>query len=169
MDVRAYIKERVREEDRGFSSPCWIWQLSLDAYGYAQGSPRGRVCKIHRFTYEELVGPIPAGLVSDHLCRNRNCVNPGHIEPVTNLENVRRGRAAQKWTHCKRGHELSGANLKLDHRGRQSCRLCAHLSYVERRAAARANSSAGGGAVKLTRRPRVAQGMVSHSHSEVDL
>lgn len=85
----AVTVKRVRwiAEDRGFSSPCWIWQLAKDQWGY--GRVGGGLA--HRLMYEERNGPIPDGLEIDHLCRQPSCVNPDHLEPVLHLENVRRG------------------------------------------------------------------------------
>lgn len=79
--------------------------------------------------YEALLGPIPAGYVLDHTCRNRACVNVQHLEVVTNTENIRRGQSipalnARK-SHCKRGHELAGANLYRTPKGRH-CKACQH-------------------------------------------
>lgn len=79
------------EEDRGFDTPCWIWQKALTAAGYGQGWDGSRVVKAHRWMYERLVGPIPHGHVLDHLCNQRACVNPVHLRPVEQRENVRRG------------------------------------------------------------------------------
>ena len=81
----------------------------------------------HRFSYETLVGPIPEGKILDHLCRVRMCVNPDHLDVVTHGENLRRGfgttglRARQ--THCIRGHELSGRNVKV-YGGKRYCLTC---------------------------------------------
>lgn len=77
-------------EDRGHTSPCWIWQLSLDTSGYGHLCRGGRKMSAHRWYYERHVGPIPAGAELDHLCRVRACCNPGHLEPVTSAENTRR-------------------------------------------------------------------------------
>ena len=90
---------------------CWVWKGAPIKNGYGQYRRKGtRSCYVHRLVYEALVGPIPEGKFLDHLCRNRLCVNPGHLEIVTNRENVLRGVGptavnAQK-THCKRGHPL---------------------------------------------------------------
>lgn len=71
---------------------CWIWQWALHPEnGYGIWNVRGkRGQQAHRHYYEMLVGPIPEGLTIDHLCRNRPCVNPAHLEPVTSQENRRR-------------------------------------------------------------------------------
>jgi hypothetical protein len=96
VDERFWIKIRITE------SECWQWIGALSLDGYGQFSPKKGVNKrAHRWAYERFIGPIPEKLTLDHLCRNKQCVNPWHCEPVTFSENVRRGaiyRASQKNT-----------------------------------------------------------------------
>jgi hypothetical protein len=73
--------------------------------------------------YETFIGPIPENLVIDHLCRNRACQNPFHLEPVTPEENTKRGARATM-THCKNGHPFSGLNLVFSSSGSRICRIC---------------------------------------------
>lgn len=89
------ITERWTIEDRGHDTPCWIWQLSLKGNGYGQLMAGGRNQPAHRYYYEQIHGALPRRMQLDHLCRVRRCVNPEHLEPVTNGENCRRG------TNCK--------------------------------------------------------------------
>lgn len=99
-------------------SGCIEWTGRIDRYGYGQFGPGGRnVANVgaHRWSYEHHVGPIPAGYQVDHLCRNRKCVNPDHLEAVTPRENVLRSAspasANARKTHCSEGHPLSGDNI----------------------------------------------------------
>lgn len=121
-----FFSKVVRDPD----TECWEWMASKQSNGYGRfgvGGRDGRGLRAHRVAYELLVGPIPAGLEIDHLCRNRGCVNPAHMEPVTHHENMLRGdtlpakEAAQ--THCKRGHLFDEANT-YRRRGSRECRAC---------------------------------------------
>jgi hypothetical protein len=87
-------------------SGCWEWQGSRNQLGYGRS---GKTYS-HRVAYEKAVGLIPEGLDLDHLCRNRGCGNPSHLEPVTHYENCRRGSQANQ-THCVNGHAFDGDNL----------------------------------------------------------
>ena len=95
---------------------CWNW-TACTHQGYGRFNHNGSAVLAHRLSYELLVGPVPTGLTLDHLCRNRKCVNPAHLEPVTRGENVLRGESLQaqnaRKTHCPRGHLLSGENMSL--------------------------------------------------------
>lgn len=135
---------RVRE-DAG--TGCWVYTGLLSQYGYGQidtGGADGRTRCAHIVAYELVVGRVPAGLVLDHTCRNRACVNPAHLEPVTARENVLRSDAPSalnaRKTHCPLGHPLSGANLirRADRRGRgcRECQRAATRAWRARKAAA---------------------------------
>lgn len=109
---------------------CWIWRGRFVKHHYRGGYGRfdiaGKGKLAHRLSYEWLIGPVGEGLELDHLCRNRACVNPDHLEPVTHAENMRRGAHAMK-THCPKGHEFVGHNLVLyTARGwtERRCRAC---------------------------------------------
>lgn len=103
---------------------CIPWWGRMHTAGYGVLSLRGREVYAHRMVYEECFGLIPAGLQIDHLCRNRACVNPAHLEPVTHLENQRRGAAAKR--SCKYGHDWSDPkNVYVRNNGRRWCAACA--------------------------------------------
>lgn len=121
------------------SSECWIWTAAKQK-GYGHFVSDGHHYRAHRVAYEWLVGSIPAGLQIDHLCRNRACVNPDHMEPVTRKENIARGFSLsarrKRQTHCQRGHEFDPVNTYIDKLGRRNCRTCGMLRARARRAAA---------------------------------
>lgn len=107
---------------------CWIYTDCGDWLGYGRMTVDGHQIRPHRFAYELFIGHIPKGLVIDHLCRNRKCVNPNHLDLVTQRENVLRSPTAPasinaRQTHCKRGHPLSGDNIKI-YNGRRNCLTC---------------------------------------------
>ncbi len=138
----------IRLSDAG----CWLWTSAQDGRGYGTfGRPGGRQrshnLRAHRVAYELLVGPIPAGLEIDHLCRVPLCVNPAHLEPVTRRENILRGIGPQTisarvvtQTHCKRGHLYDDKNTRWTRAGTRACRACLAIGARRRWAAARALS-----------------------------
>jgi hypothetical protein len=114
---------------------CMLWTASLGSDGYGlfglkKGSKWHRIGS-HRAAYEHFIGPIPEGLELDHICRNRRCVNPSHLEPVTHRENIFRGvgiaPAYAARTHCKNGHLYDAANTKWRNKSRV-CLACVKIN-----------------------------------------
>lgn len=125
---------------------CWIFHGSDgNQWGHQRWQVNGKRHLVHRWMYERLVGPIPAGLVLDHLCRVPACCNPDHLEPVTQAENVRRGESllglnARK-THCKRGHAFDVSNTHVTPQGYRQCRTCRNAAARRYQQAARARAN----------------------------
>jgi hypothetical protein len=132
---------------------CWEWTSLERVNGYGKftfGGRRGKQVRAHRFSYELTVGPIPKGLVLDHLCRNTLCVNPAHLEIVTRAENIHRGENPNILIHhgdfCSKGHRLTPENVYLNPNKRCSsgfarrCRTCMR-EYEKRRVRSKSNAS----------------------------
>jgi hypothetical protein len=106
------------------NSGCWLWLGHLCRKGYGRYKLRGKLNLAHRFAYEALAGAIPVGLQCDHLCRTRCCVNPEHLEPVTQAVNSARGRSHwRERTHCPHGHEYAPENTARTKKQRY-CKEC---------------------------------------------
>lgn len=137
-----------RYVDKSGPGGCWLWTGTILARGYGQfwvgPGHRGLRVRAHRFAYEMLVGPIPDGLVIDHLCRVPLCVNPAHMEPVTGRVNIRRGIGPSavnaRKTHCHRGHPFTPANTLL-YRGSRCCRACMRAASQRARDRRRAQAA----------------------------
>lgn len=113
--------------DKRSPNECWAWTAAIASTGYGAFSIGKRYILAHRFAYESTIGPIPEELTLDHKCRNRACVNPAHLEPVTRGANTLRGKTISAEntlkTHCPQGHEYSETNTYYlkNHRNCRSC------------------------------------------------
>ena len=124
------------------SPGCWQWTDKPGDHGYGTLSIDNRTHLAHRLAYEWLVGEIPAGSQLDHLCRNRSCVNPTHLEVVAQRENILRGTSPSALnavkTHCDHGHEFDAANTYIrPDNGARMCRECKRIRDRARAAVTR--------------------------------
>jgi hypothetical protein len=128
------IPERIRNKI-DFTENCWIWKKKVSKAGYGRYSVRRKNLPtkdytVHRIIYELLVGPVPQGLELDHLCRNRRCCNPAHLEAVTHKVNNNRGMGPSginsRKTHCKNGHAFTEENTcyLMNPKQKRRCRIC---------------------------------------------
>lgn len=119
-------------------SGCWQWLGHTTKDGYGRINADGKSRGVHRVMFEREYGPIPDGLQIDHLCRNRRCANPDHMEAVSPAENTRRGLAGainRNKTECPQGHPYDAQNTYRFPDGRRACRTCnrdAQRRYVAR-------------------------------------
>ena len=150
-DVNAHVKEQVQvirgPADERFwpkvdaFGDCWEWTAGKNKYGYGLFRFKNRSYLAHRFAYETLVGDIPEGEELDHLCRNRACCNPDHLQAVTRRVNVLRGFATSglnaRKTRCPQGHAYDEANTYISKtNGGRQCRACSReymQGYHERK------------------------------------
>jgi len=133
MPIVDHLPTNMRNKIRVAENDCWEWTGAIQSRGYGCVGYSGKTTLTHRLSYELLVGPIPEGLHIDHLCRNRACCNPGHLEAVIQGVNTLRGVSfsainATK-THCRHGHEYTADNTYTDKRGSRSCRTCRTASH----------------------------------------
>lgn len=119
--MRTWSGPKYVVEDRGYETPCWIWQGKLNSSGYGP----------HVREWEKVNGPVPAGRQLDHLCRVRVCINIDHMEPVTPRENTLRSANPEITrqrhaviTHCPQGHEYTPENTRLKQRKSGANRIC---------------------------------------------
>lgn len=138
---------------------CWVWQRGTTGEGYGEKwlTELGRSVMAHRWYYARRFGAIPEGLVIDHLCRNRRCVNPAHLEPVTSGVNVLRGegppaRNARK-THCKHGHSFDEENTRITSAGTRECIQCDRNLSAQYRQRRKERVASGESVVPVSPRP----------------
>lgn len=157
MSPTTWDRDSIASRYRIETSGCWKWLGPVHRYAdgtpsYGSAAQGGRKLPAHRLTYELFVGSIPAGLDLDHLCRNRRCVNPAHLEPVTRRENIMRSPVAlpalnEAKTHCTHGHEYTPENTVIQvvpwGKGFQrACRTCKYAAIRRYSARKRAQKRA---------------------------
>lgn len=119
-------------QNRRIEGDCWIWTGHLNPDGYGKLYHRGRTHYVHRLAYEAFIGPYPDWATqTDHLCRNKSCFNPEHLEAVTARTNMLRGMAptalAVRTGVCLRGHALTPENVYVQPSGKRNCRKCSRI------------------------------------------
>lgn len=129
MPPKSMTGERFLSRIAADVGGCWNWLGNTYPDGYGQVRHDGRCMGAHRWSFSHFVGPIPAHLEVDHICRNRACVRPDHLQLLSHGENCRRARLGWTKRACIRGHRLAGDNLELDSKGRRVCRECKGIRY----------------------------------------
>lgn len=126
-------KDRPISTYRPDLGKCWLWIGSIDDEGYGWFNYHSKQVRAHRYSYQLANGPFQKGLIADHLCRIRNCVNQNHLEQVTIKENLLRGKQFAREnpaTHCRNGHLYE--HLKYGESPKRHCYVCARLNERER-------------------------------------
>lgn len=107
---------------------CWEWIACTNNDGYGRFRLNGKPQLTHCLSYEDKFGKIPKGLELNHICRNRHCVNPDHLEAITHKENIQKGISANRnKTHCPQGHEYTEKNTYIHPSMKRMCRTCRQI------------------------------------------
>lgn len=142
------MTEKLLSNRRIEPTGCWVWTGPLTTHGYGATNFQRRQVKAHQAAFRIWKGEVPAGMCIDHLCRNRACFNPDHLECVTVRENTLRGvgpsAVAATVTHCPSGHEYTEPNTYVSRKGQRVCRVCRATQNREYRARAKATGQEGG-------------------------
>lgn len=138
-DVALAIAKRFIRENKTYNKKtnCWNWNFAPNGKGYSQILILRKMVRVHRVSYVLFKGELKEGYVIDHLCRNRRCMNPDHLEQVKQRENLERGvgtmiKVNREKTHCKNGHEYTKENTIIQDHGNyigRSCRKCSREYY----------------------------------------
>lgn len=138
IDITKYDAQGILGQSE-ITSTCWLWMGSKYSNGYGKIGRVGHM--VHRIAYELIKGEVPKDMCLDHLCRQRNCINPDHLEVVTLVENVMRGESQHainsRKTHCEKGHKFTEENTyRRKDRQTRECRTCrsnAVARYIARK------------------------------------
>lgn len=133
-------EERFWPRVKATPEGCWEWQGNRNNVGYGLFKLNRRYVVAHRFAYEAMISEIPDGLEIDHLCRNRACVNPYHMDPVTHRVNMQRGKLALR-AECGKGHPFAGENLAFTSSGSRVCVTCKRAASARYKQRVRAAAS----------------------------
>ncbi len=135
--IERFLAKIVKDKETG----CWNWVGYVNKGGYGLISSDTRPLLSHRVSHTFYKGDIPKGFDIDHLCRNRSCCNPDHLEAVTRKENLKRGIGPQlaserskAATHCPKGHEYTVENTRYRTQGWKLCRICSRANRRDYRA-----------------------------------
>lgn len=132
IDTNTYDAQLIFGQSE-ITDSCWLWMGSMYNNGYGKIGKTGYM--VHRIAYELLKGEVPTNMCLDHLCKQRNCINPEHLEIVTLVENVMRGESQHaknaRKTHCKSGHEFTDENTyQRSDRLTRECKICRHEAFT---------------------------------------